>query len=186
MARYEAITQAAIDHLTKSSCRGASAEKLRALIEAKHPGALDRAKERAKQDRFDAKFTGKVPAWVKTYVRKYGQDVGTVRIRQSRQNVSSTGYCWYGSGDIVVTLSNLNLQSAYGLEEQKVAVLHEIAHTKRQWDRHGDRFHDAWYEMLRAENLYRFAITCGRFGTAAALKRAAKRARANRPLTMAS
>ena len=181
MAKYDAITAAAINHLVRATLcptKASGAELLQA-IEAKHPGAIDRARARVKAERFDSKFKGTVPKWVKTLVAKYSRgNVGEVRIRQSRSKTYTSGHCWYGSGDVVVTLSKTGSDE----NEQRAVLLHEIAHAIALWDRHGDRFHDEWYEMLRSENLYRYTITCGRFRTQS-LKAAARRARAKRPLT---
>lgn len=175
MSRYDTVTQAAIDYLSRPGWGTLSrAKPLEEAIEKKHPGAIERARTKTKKDAFEKKFLGPVPSWAKRYVNKYARaSVGTLRIRVSRTKDYSSGHCWYGVGDIVVTLS----KPGSNLVEQQVTVLHELAHALATWDGHGERFYDEWFKMLRAENLYRAGIDTGRFVGVTSLRAAARRAR---------
>lgn len=188
MSRYSAITQAAIDHLARGGCiaGSVSGKELQAAVEATHPGAIARARERIDRERFDSRFVGPVPVWTKRYVRKYAEsDVRSLRIRQSRHKVHSSGHCWYGSGDIVVTFGASKGPDAEN--ERKATVLHELAHAVAPFrSKHGDLFYDEWYRLLRAENLYRWILGGRHFVGTTSLRAAARRARRSEPLTRAS
>jgi hypothetical protein len=147
------------------------------VIEAKYPGAIERARVRVKKERFEKKFIGSVPEWAKRYVAKHAAgSVSSLQIRQSRTKDYSSGRCWYGSGRLVVTFSRPD--SINGLVERQATVLHEIAHALAPWGGHDDRFYDQWYRLLRDEGIYRSAMATGRFVGASSLKAAAKRQRA--------
>lgn len=178
MAKYDTITAAAIDALAKPGWANYQRVlgPLEAAVEAKHPGAVARARDRKKKERFERKFIGPVPSWAKRYVAKYCPTIESLRIRQSRIKDYSSGHCWYGSGELVVTFAIAS--SDYGEAERQATVLHELAHGRATYDRHGDRFYDYWYEMLVAEGIYRHVLTCGRFVGTTSLKAAARRSRA--------
>ncbi len=145
---------------------------LKRIIEETYPGAIDRACARAEAEAFEAKFLGKVPAWAKRYVAKYGgANVSTLRIKQSRSphRTGTSGWCLYSTGEIQLTFAVDGDEN-----EQKMSVLHEIAHANKPGG-HDDRFYAEWRRLLAAEGLYREAVKSGRFGTRRAnkLRRAA-------------
>lgn len=178
MARYDTITAAAINVIAANYSevgRKPSMSALHDAIEARHPGAIERRRAARRKASFEQKFIGPVPAWAKRYVAKYAPgDVSSLQVRVSRTKTYSSGHCWYGDGRLVVTLSKPGSE----LVEQQATVLHEIAHARASWDGHGERFYDVWFEMLRAENLYRAMLSTGRFVGESSLKAAARRKRA--------
>ena len=140
-------------------------------LEAKSPGAVERAHARYEKDKEEARFTGNVPDWAKRLVRKYGSPSVKLRIRRSRTKSWSSGHCSYWDRNLVVTLGGSDE------DEHRYTVLHEIAHTKADAG-HGDDFYDALYPMVRAEGLYRRVIAPNRahWGSKG-IKAAARRAR---------
>jgi hypothetical protein len=169
MAKYESIAQAAIDFLAQSSYPGYDGE-LRKAVEAKYPGAIERARVRHKKARDAARFVGNPPTFVRTYVRKYAPKIHRVTWRRSRMsNLSSGQYDPYDSA-IVVTAGADEI-------DQRVTLLHEIAHFRTPYEKHGDKFYDQWYRLLKGEGLYRAGANRfhGRL-----LKSAARRARARK------
>lgn len=180
MSRYDTVTQAALDYLSRPGWGNLSYVKpLEVAIEAKHPGAIERARARAKKARFEQKFIGEVPSWAKRYVAKYGAgSVRSLRIRQSRLKDHSSGHCWYGDGRLVVTFARDG--GPYGEVERRAVVLHEIAHALAKWDQHGPAFYAEWHRLLRSEGLYRAATSSGRFVGVSSLRAAARKARTKR------
>lgn len=171
---YDAITKAAIEVAAGNRLVMQDLVDLRAAIETKHPGAVARAEARRKKARFEAKFIGPVPEWAKRYVAKYGRaNVSSLTVRQSRTKDYTSGHCWYSGGRLVVTFSLPGSDE----RERQASVLHEIAHALATYDDHGDRFYAKWYELLKAEGLYRYVLTCGQFVGVSSLKGAARRAR---------
>lgn len=169
MKRPDKVARAAIDYLTGD---GFSSGALRAALEEAYPGALSRAKAARAKAAVDAKFIGDVPAWARRYVLKHGPRVDTLRVRWSRVQTSSSGYC--NGRDIVVTFARSGNE-----DEQRQTVLHEIAHSIKPLDGHGDKFYAEWRRLLASEGQLRKATTSGRFGPrrGAKLRRAALRTR---------
>ena len=140
-------------------------------LEAKSPGAVERAHARYEKDKDEARFKGNVPQWAKRLVRMYATRDTSLTIRRSRTKPWSSGHCSYWDRQLVVTLGVTEEA------EQRYTVLHEIAHTKAAAG-HGDDFYDVLYAMVRAEGLYRKVIGPNRahWGSKG-IKAAARRAR---------
>ena len=147
---YTKIEKAAIELLAARPVllggeAGASLRLLRSEVERKHPGAVARAVERLKLERDEARFKGNVPGWMKRLVRKHGAKVTSFTARRSAYKTHTSGYC-YSTGDITVTLGSDEV-------EQKIVVLHELAHLKDPWDQHGKTFYKEWRRLLVAAGL---------------------------------
>lgn len=140
-------------------------------LEAKSPGAVERARARFDKEKDEARFKGNPPEWAKRLIRKYGGSGTSLTIRRSRTKSWSSGHCSYWDRQLVVTFGG------HDEEEQRYVILHEIAHTKAAAG-HGDDFYDELLVMVRAEGLYRRVIAPNRahWGSKG-IKAAARRAR---------
>lgn len=167
MTRPNAIEQAAIRYTAE---RGADAyAALRVAIEAKFPGAIDRQRAKAAKERQERVFVGKVPAWAKRLALKHAKrELVRLTWRVSRIHQQSTGRCWSWQGQIVITAGS-------DAEDQKVTLLHELAHLLDFETGHTESFYDTMYRLVKAEGLIRAATAT--HGHTRGMKAAARRAR---------
>jgi hypothetical protein len=152
----------------RAAIRAVALNGLRTLertIEEVYP--IARAKERLAKERDALRFKGNPPAWAKRLTRKYGHRSTELVWRRSRTHTFSSGHC-YGGDRVVITAGTSET-------DQKVVLLHELAHCAVPWDKHGDAFYDELLTLVKAEGLYRAALA--RHGQGLSLKRAARRAR---------
>jgi hypothetical protein len=185
LMRYDAVSGAVIKYLAGVDAGVTVSRKaLREVVEARHPGAIAREVERLKREQFESRFTGNPPTWAKHFVSKYGSSVDEVVWRRSKVKWYSSGHCYIGCGRLVVT-------AGPEIDEQKVVLLHELTHArvgvrryvgpqpsgrrKRKWASHDDRFYDELYRLVKAEGLYRAALS----RESSSLRAAARRARAS-------
>lgn len=173
------IEQLAADHLALAHwvdvrpgarIRVGSKKALFDALEAKSPGVVERARTRYDRRLEAERFKGSPPGWAIRMVRKHTSG-SKLTWRRSRTKPWASGHCGYVSGAIVVTAGSGGDDKL----DAKITMAHEIAHAKEPWGHH-ERFYGAFYEVLKAENLYREALKRGR-GEAQGLRAAARRAR---------
>lgn len=171
------LEQLAVDHMARAhwsdrtSRTPGSTRRLLDGIEAKSPGALQRARDRYDKEREDSRFEGKVPAWAKRYVLKHAPSDTTLKIRISRTKPYTSGHCSYWNHRLVVTFGGTDEK------EHRYVVLHEIAHTMSRGT-HTEEFYDVLYRLLKAEGLYRYAVGKGTYHWGSSgLRQAARRER---------
>lgn len=158
------IEQLAIDYLGHRTGR---TDELRAAIDAKYPGAVERSRARADKATFEQKFVGPVPDWAKRYVAKYAPRLERLTIRQSRSKRYSSGHCRY-YGPIVVTfgytpkprpgetpeaIESMREEAERAEGEKRVVVLHELAHHRAPMHGHDEKFAAELHRMVVAEHL---------------------------------
>ena len=174
-------------------------EALEKAVEATYPGTLAKitaaqAREReahrkaAEAKREAERFVGNPPDWAIRLVKKYVPGLIQLRWRHGTGR-STTGRCWPGSQEIVVTAGlgakRLSVASDFTsplvhddqTEIHKCVLLHEIAHALSPTHHHDAEFWAELHRLLVAEHLYMaYQKHWGRSGTQS-LRAAASRAR---------
>lgn len=168
----ESLLAAAIDYLARRQTRRSPDSAIAALtaaVDAAAPGAVAVSARKLLEPR----WTGQPPEWARALVRRHALGkVSELVWRRSQFKSYSSGRCGYGDRRIVVTANAA--PGAEGEIEQRVVVLHEIAHALKPWHGHDEVFFDQFYLLLRAENLYKAGLARGQ---ARSLRVAARRAR---------
>jgi hypothetical protein len=169
--KYDAITAAGIELLADQpiNARTTRAKALADAIEAKHPGAIGRARRRVLDARLEARFKGNPPDWAKRLIVKHFPGFSQLVWRRSKVKAFTSGRCT--PERIVITQSPRTSE-----DDQRVTLLHEIAH-RVGFGYHDERYYREFYRLLVAEHLYRHALGMP-YGWGGALRRAARVARA--------
>lgn len=184
---YTKIERAAIAYLARDGITQRAG--LKAAIEEKYPGAVERARAKRQKERFAQKFTGNPPDWAKRMIAKHAPDITRLNWRRSRVKQGTSGHCSLWGGDMTITVGRgmghlsedrKTVTWTHDEDEDRYVLLHEVAHHKTH-EMHTDAFWGCLYDLLVDEGLYRKTLTL-RHRTQS-LKVAASRARKGRNAT---
>lgn len=165
------LLRAAVALLARGN-HAASREALRVIVEDVAPGRIDREKKRLANARArlheEARWAGPVPAWVKRLVTKYDDVIKVVWTPEARDSSSGRYHNVFPHGRITINAGTDEL-------DQRIVVLHEVAHSRTVGHGHDEVFWDELYRICVAEHFVEAAKD--RFRHTRGIRAAQRRAR---------